>query len=237
MKCANFGWKMEKKVHKRQHKPQVFVHPPNKRFRKAHYAIAVVVLVLVLIIASVSVLKSKKDPVLATVNGQAISASEVRILRALLPEAANVPDMQLINDSLVPQLLLLQDAAKRGIIVSDQELNDYIVQALKSGGTTQQDLEKNLAKAGITFEDFSRFVRTQLTIEALKKQLIDEAKLSLSETELNAFYEKNKNQLPANISIDDAKKLIVDFLSKQKQDEYVIQYVAKLRSTADVAFK
>lgn len=205
--------------------------------KRKHFGIAAVIVALLLIIAITALVKGNKDPVLATVNGEPISQSEVTVLRSFLSKDITATDEQLVNDTLIPQKLLMQEAAKRGITVSETELDAYISDTLTKSGLTQDSLEENLKSAGITLQQFTEFVRIQMTIEALKRDLFENAGLTVSDVEAKAFYDANRKQIPPDMDFATAAPLIADFIAKQKQDQYVLQFVDELRSQATITFR
>lgn len=159
------------------------------------------------------VLQSVPDGPVAAVNGTMISKSEFVALYRNESEmavrragAATPTDLDRIKLGmgcvmmLVERELLLQEAKRRNIVVSKQDIEnewkDELASLQKSlaESTGKQLTEAEvLAQAGATREEALADLEKALRIEKVRDAIIQESGLKVSDEEVNTFYAENKN--------------------------------------------
>ena len=144
------------------------------------------------------------DPVLASVNGKEIHASQVdRVLQLTLRKSSRNPDAvpadqrealrkQLLN-SLVDDELLYQASQKEKIQVPEKAVDEQ-VQALEGSFYSQEEFAVSLQKQGMTPAEARERVRRRLAVEELVKQRVNAAG-PVTDAEINAYYKKNRERL------------------------------------------
>ena len=122
--------------------------------------------------------------VVAMVNGQPITrlSFEQKIVKRF---GANT------LDSMIGETLIAQEAAKKGITVSDQQINGAIEKTKKTLPQGMK-LEDALAFQGLSEVDF----RSQLRIKMFVDQLLSD-QATISAKEVDAYIAQNKQTLPA----------------------------------------
>jgi peptidyl-prolyl cis-trans isomerase SurA len=150
------------------------------------------------------------DRVVAVVNQEIITLSEVERWMKPYLQAIDAEDRlerreqvnevcRKILDQLIEEKLIDQEVKRSGIKVSSKEIEAAVEEIKRRHGATQEDLEKVLAREGLTLEVFKkqiekRLLRMKLVNWAVKVEPKDREK------ELKEFYEKNIDQYQTEIS-------------------------------------
>jgi foldase protein PrsA len=145
---------------------------------------------------------SSKD-VAAKVNGQVIKVSELNTqldqLKKQYPQMFTGTDAQgrlldfkqRLLDNLINQALIEQAAKKKGITVSDADVQKQIDQ-LKSGFKDATLFEQALKSAGMTLDSLKTQIRNQLVTQKLVESL--SANQTVSDSDIKTYYDANKAQ-------------------------------------------
>jgi thioredoxin 1 len=152
------------------------------------------------------------ETVLATVNAEEITLGELASSFDELPlqqRAAFERAKHEYLEELIVRKLLIQEARKLGIA----ETESY-----------SQAISEHAPHPG-----HEEHVLVDLV---LRKEVLD--KVKVSEAELQGFYEEHKSELPGNLSLEEAKGLLLPSLEQQKQYEAVESYRANLRNKAAI---
>jgi len=138
----------------------------------------IIVIFIVLIFSSCN---QVNDKVVAKVNNENITQSQ-------LNEELNKQYGYETLQNLINQVLVIQEAKKRNIIVNEKEIEEEIYKtALNMGGI--EKLKEQLKARNVNFNDYKQKVKLDLL---LRKLVISE----LSEDELRVFYDNIKGSLP-----------------------------------------
>lgn len=101
------------------------------------------------------------------------------------------------REQLIVENLIESEATKKGITVSDQEVNSQIAQIeAQQGGASQ--LDQVLQMQNLTRQDLNKLVKLQIM-----RQKLFGAGLNISDDEINQYIEQNKTSLP-EIKANDA---------------------------------
>lgn len=117
-----------------------------------------------------------------------------------------------VLEEMVNERILLSEAAKKGISVTKEEIEQKVAEITKNLGT-QTSLSEVLKQQGMTEADFKKQVEMRLIVE---KMLGDKVKVTV--TEITDYIENNKAQLESGVGSDSAvlKKYAEDYLKQQK---------------------
>ena len=142
-------------------------------------------------VSSVRDMFRDRGPVAATVNGQRIYFSEVEDYYARVPEPLRGQlTKDIVLDQIISQEVLVQEARRLRITVSDRELDDLISDAITQSGWTPEQFNQIIAAQGMTMRDLKDLYRVSLVIE----KLIDKEVLSqieIDDDEIVAYYDAN----------------------------------------------
>ena len=175
--------------------------------------------VLFLLFGAISSSSAIVDRVVAVVNQEIITLSEVEILINPLSEEMVTDDRlekrrrvqalhRQVLEKLIEEKLLDQEARKSGVKVSPKEIEATIDEVKRRSAATQVDLEKALAAEGLTLETYKKQIEKILQ----RKKLINWAvkpEMKSGEKELREFYEKNKDRYRTNETYRPAHILFV----------------------------
>ncbi|HVT01686.1 MAG TPA: SurA N-terminal domain-containing protein [Patescibacteria group bacterium] len=183
----------------------------------------VIAVVVVLIVLALGYFK--KEFVVATVNGQQINRIE-------LIQALEQQDGQSVLNSLISQTLINQEAKRKNIKVSDQEINDEIKKI--DASVTQQGvtLSDALKQRGLTMADLRKQVKDQL----ISNKLVDASNIKVSDKEINDYIEQNKAMIPAGSDMTQVKAQVKQQLQQDKVTEKLQTLVQELQQKAKITY-
>lgn len=179
---------------------------------------------LIIIVLAVILFLAKGLFIAALVNGQPISRF------TLIRELENQGGKQTLS-SLINQALILQEAKKKNVEVSQKEIDQsakQIEDGLKKQG---QDLNTALAMQGLTRQDFLM----QLRLRGLVEKLLGD-QIKVTDREVSDYIEKNKDTLPTNVKEDEIKTGIREQLKQQKLAGKSQEWIAGLNKNAKVMY-
>jgi len=182
-------------------------------------------IILIVVVAVAGLLFYFKGLLIAaTVNGSPISRWSV------IKQLEKTGGKQTL-DSLVTKELLLQEAKKKKITVSEQEINQEIskieASVKKQGGTLDQALKAQ----GMTRVDFKEQVKLQKTLE---KMFTDQ--LKVTEKEIDQFIETNKNSIPQTTNSAAIRESVRQQLQQSKLGQKVQELIANLKKSAKINY-
>ncbi|MFW6181406.1 MAG: SurA N-terminal domain-containing protein, partial [Spirochaetota bacterium] len=103
------------------------------------------------------------------------------------------PSREAVMDGLIDELLLKREAARRGIIVAEKEIDGVIQQVKTQNNMDDEQLEAELNRQRMTVDD----LREQYRLEFLRARLINQmgrsTLYSITDEEIRAFYEDPGN--------------------------------------------
>jgi foldase protein PrsA len=157
----------------------------------------------------------------AKVNGESITVDEYKTMAKLY--GANLSDANERNkvlETLINDKVIVQFAAKKGIKLTDEEINKEIDELVKTNfGGDKKKLNDQLANAGFTLESYKKFRKVEQT-----KAKLQEKYITPSEKDVKEYFDKNKASLGQMVK---ASHILV---STEKEAKDII---AKLKAGAD----
>lgn len=160
----------------------------------------------------------------ATVNGQPIG--RLTIVRELEKQSG-----KRVLESLVTKTIILQEAKKKNITVSDKDIEGQIKKIetnIKAQGMT---LDQALQSQGMTRASLKDEMKLQLMVQKLVGN-----SAAVSDKEVAAYREQNKAMYETNPDKAPTDAQIKEQLTQQKIQQKTQDYVAKLRKDAKVAY-
>lgn len=162
--------------------------------------------------------------VAAVVNGQPISRLEV------VGQLEKQNGKQALSN-LVIQVLVMQEAQKRNISVSQSDVDGEIKKIddqLKGQGVTLQDA---LAARGMTQKDLT----DQIKLQKLLDKMVG-ATVKVTDDDIQAYIDKNQDSLPQDVSDEDLRKQVRTQLEQQQLQDKTQTFVADLQKKAKVTY-
>lgn len=199
---------------------------PRMKVKRSYLIIAVLVIALIGL-----AVYYRNVFVVATVNGQPISRlSYIKETEAVyVPDARVTAGKQAMNQ-IVTKTLLVQEASRRRITVSDKEVGDSVDKTRKSLQKSGQTLESALSLQGDSLASYKDRIRIQMTLDKLV------GTITVSDKEVTDYIDKNKASLPADATEADLKTQAKESLRQQKYSEKVQTLIQDLQKKAKITY-
>lgn len=183
-----------------------------------------IIIVLLLVLLGAGIYFFRSYLIAATVNGQPISRLEV------IQELEKQSGKQVL-ESMVTKNLILQEMEKKNITVTQDEVSaeiKKIEEALSSQGRTLNDA---LEMQGLNRAELEEQLKIQKMIEKLfAKDAV------VSDAEVQAYLEENKDALPADQDEETLKTTIKEQLKQQKLSEKFQKWLEELQKQAKIDY-
>ena len=190
--------------------------------------------------------KEKKEKYVAKVNADQISQSyfsqHCQSQYRLYARTSDVDDFKKFSpeeklkllDTLINHALLLQDAKKRNIMPSKDEIDAQVQNYIKKFGTKDK-MEKFLAKRNLTVDNLRNEGTKNVIIGKMIKEVIPDlsSRLKISGSEIKSYYEKSKSEFGGKPLSEVKDKVISQFKAMRKK-ELLGDFFGKLREQAKI---
>lgn len=162
--------------------------------------------------------------VAATVNGQPIS--RVEIVKNLEKQAGKAT-----LNTLITKTLILQEAKKQNVSVSNEEINKEIKNVENLLSQKGQKLDDLLALQGTTRLEFVDQVRMQKLVEKMIGKDI-----RVTDKEVDEYIEKNKDLYPEDTDKNQLRTSVKQQLQQEKLTEKFQKWLADLQKKAKITY-
>jgi parvulin-like peptidyl-prolyl isomerase len=183
-----------------------------------------IIIALIIIILAVGAYFLKGFFVAAWVNGEPIT--RIAVIKELEKQGGKQTLSSLIN-----QVLILQEAKKKNIQVTQAEIDASLKKIEDSLKTQGQSLDAALKAQGMTRQD----LMTQLKLRSLVEKLLAD-KIKVTDKEITDYIEKNKESLPTNQTNDELKKSVGEQLKQQKMSTESSAWIQELNKNAKINY-
>lgn len=179
--------------------------------------------IIIIVAAAVWFLKSLV--VAATVNGQPIS--RFAVIGRLEKTSGKTVLEQLIQTTLIKQ-----EAANRGIVISEEEMNAEFDLINKNLEKQKTNLDDALKEQGITKEELRKGITTRKQME----KIIGDDKLNVSDQEVEDYIKQNEVKFNEGTNIEESKASIKDIIKNSKFTEEADKLMADLTAKAKINY-
>lgn len=179
---------------------------------------------LIIVAIAVVLFFAKGLFIAALVNGEPIS--RLAIIRELEKR-----DGKNALSALVNQSLILQEAKKKNIEISQKEIEASAKQIEDTLKTQGQNLDAALLAQGLTRKDFEGQLKLRKFVEKLLAQ-----EVKVTDKEVNDYIEKNKGSLPENMKEDEIKVGVRQQLEQQKFSIKSQELLTRLEKEAKINY-
>jgi len=185
-----------------------------------------------------------KDVALVIVNGETIYQSELdESWNTLSPTIKVSVSRADLLEQLIDGKLLLQKSAEKNIVVTQENIDEFIELELANSGLSKEEFETKLSEVGKNYDDVLTEVNKTLKIEYLLKQEVFD-KIEVTQEEISKYYDENQDkfvkenstevtglndiipELEGNYTLSD---LIEQIIFQDKIKEAYLEYVKLLR--------
>jgi parvulin-like peptidyl-prolyl isomerase len=105
-----------------------------------------------------------------------------------------VPGRQEVMDGLIDNLLIEREAERKGLVVSESELDDIINDIKEQGNISDEEFQAQLRQEGLTEEELRDQYRSEIIRNRLVSFFISGSDHGIPEKELKDFYEDPANR-------------------------------------------
>ncbi|QQE73928.1 SurA N-terminal domain-containing protein [Brevibacillus composti] len=185
--------------------------------------LSIAILLLALVILGVA-LKPADDPVLVTSSRGDITQSE---LYEQMKESYGKKTLGVI----VSRNMVVEEAKDQGVSIDESEVDQEMNRLIEQLGS-RENFEQTLKNQGYTEEGFRGTVRTLLLRDKLFEKVYP-----VSEQDIQAFYEKNKDKFgnPAP-DLEQVRPEIVKQLNKENRKKHMDDWLIGLEKKFNVKF-
>ncbi len=136
------------------------------------------------------------ERVVAVVNDQVITLTELQERAILIRQATHNPNIPLkeILKQIIIETIQVQRAKKLGLEVPDEVVEDYIKNFKKDNNLTDEDFHRLLKEWGISLDAYKREIRRRILLSKLVNLEV-KSHVAVPEEEVKEYYEKNKDKL------------------------------------------
>lgn len=181
----------------------------------------------------------------ATVNGVEILGSDLVISMSQISANAqaqgiNVNDPTVKADieaqaveTLVNTKLLEQEAAKRGIVITDTDVSARIDLLVEQVGS-EEALQERMVALGITNETLRRDVKSELTIQALLDGVFLENDVTVTEEEARELYDAQTAGIEGVPPFEELQSQFEAQIRASKEQPIIMAFLDELRAGAQI---
>jgi len=130
------------------------------------------------------------DRVVAVVNDEIITMSDLQREAALKKAAEGKQDERLLLEDMIDRKLQMAAAKRAGMDVTDKELADAVADIMKRNSFDTKQFEAALAKEGLTLDQYKTELREQMTLSRMFNKYVRNG-VAVNDTEVRAYYERN----------------------------------------------
>ena len=188
-------------------------------FKKNKTLVTSLIIVMIAFLAGFFV---KNNLISAMVNGKPIWKKElVKEMETYYGES--------VLSSIIEVELIKQEAEKRGIKATEEEVSNQIKMIEDSMKSQGQDLQQALKESGMTIEDLRENYKMNILIEKL---LAD--KITVTDEDIQKYIEENKDSFPEGTDMEQIKSLVEEGLKQEKMSTEYQSFINGLREKADI---
>lgn len=183
----------------------------------------ILVVIVCLILVGIIIFLNRGLFIAGLVNGEPISRLEV------VNELEKQQGAAVLN-RLIDRKLILQEAEKKNVEVTDDEINAKRTEIVKQvSGGDEANFSQILTSQGLTPEQFTEELRVQLLVEKMLSK-----NTQVSDEEFNQFLEKNPDLLENSENQDQARAQLREQLKQQKLQTEYVKWLDGLRNNGSV---
>lgn len=196
---ASEGKEKEQKKDIQANEKERYTKKNEPKKRRTSYSIFLVIGIIAMIILLAFLLLNSglfNNDAIATINGEKIQFEEFKSAYSQLPAELQTEDnKELLLSQMINRTLVVQDASKKGISISDSEISAVLDSEYKSNFQSEEEYRNALEYAGITEANLIELIYYQITEEKLINHLFPNITVETSEVE--EFFEQNKESISA----------------------------------------
>ncbi len=228
--------------------PQKHIKPEkqkNSKAKKSYRGIwwvgfGLIILILLILLAvkyfpadNADTNTEKTDEITATVNGEPIYLSLINEqFDRLAPIMQQIYTKEVLLNQSIDELLLVQEAAKQNITVSDEEINSTVNDFAEQNGLTISELEIKLTEQNITIQYIKETIKKQIITQKFFNQTILKD-ISISNDEIEKYYEEHSEEyvVPEKVKVQHILRFITDNVTDEQAKTNITEIENMLNAT------
>jgi len=131
----------------------------------------------------------------------------------------------------VKETLIFQEAKRRNIEISPEEIDEEIKKLEEEIKTQGQDLNQLLAQQGMVRDDLYQQYRLKIVVEK-----IITPDINVSDEDISKYFDENKSYYPEDTKLDGVKEEIKDTITQQQLSEKFASWLEELESKAKIYY-
>lgn len=137
-----------------------------------------------------------------------------------------------VADALAGQKLLLDEADKKGIAFSDEEVDGYIGQLTSLRGISEEEFREEVEGSGLDYQDYKEKLKESIIISKLIEEEVGLKSIKATDGEVDAFIKNNGEleELEEYVGADGLRAMVKRRLTSEKQNEAITEYIQGLKS-------
>lgn len=177
--------------------------------------------ILIFILLSTGCSSGKSATNVARVNGETITKEE---LYQRLEKRAG----KQILDEMITEKLILQEAAKNKIKITDKEIKSKLAD-MKTRMGGEKSFNAQLKQSGYTLEDINKQVEIQTIVEKLLGKNV-----KITESEIKKFYDDNKEIRFKDKKLKEVRGQIIEALKQAKYEQELPKWIESLKKKSKI---
>ena len=175
------------------------------------------------------------DRVVAVVNGDPITLSDLERARLTADEADRVGEDDLLQ-RVIEERLILQEARRLGVRVGDEEVDRTIEEFMRRHGMSREVMQEQVRRQGLSWEQYREFVRREMVKARVVEQEVRSA-VRIDEGQVRRFWREHPERFrePERVHVQDLfLRLPPDPRERRKVRELARELYLKALAGADL---
>ncbi len=168
----------------------------------------------------------------AKVNGREIYQKEIDDLkREYAKMNGKVMTDAVALENIILNVVLIQEAEKRGLTATDAEVETMFEEQLQKEGKSISDLKTELGN------DYQTVIENNKIQLLMSKLVASIGKININEDDVKSFYEANKGIFVkdgAQMSFEEVRENIILFMKQKGTTQYLGELAKKLKEKAEI---
>ena len=168
----------------------------------------------------------------ATVNGESFYQQDINDVKvAIFDQTGQQVTDQFALEQLVSQYLLLAEAERRNIVVSDAEVETILERTVVETGSSLEQLQAQFSE-----EDYAILLDRSRNQLMLRRLATSAATITITDEDAKAFFEENKVKFPKGVVYGDVADELKQQIEQGSTQEILIQLLKELSSQAEITY-
>lgn len=203
-----------------------------------YFVILVAIIALLWWLLAANHATTTQPAIAASVNGHDISMAELdQLYSQLSPSQQQLTSrFAFLNESLIPEQLLYQEAQAEGYAVTEQEVDATLEELLANSPYPKDVIEQQMTGQNITWDQIKESLTVQLSIQNLLNATLDIP--DITDEEAMRYYDENRADIVgfdgSPLNYTDVEPDIKGLLASEKRQQLFAIYLTQLRARASI---